>query len=111
MATHSNILAWNIPWTQESGRPQSVGSQRLRPLRMHAHTHVHDDETNYVFWNMYFIFSFCLAYIHILRVLERSKNLVKGELTDFPQILLDSYAVDSLQMISGIFMEGLMRNP
>ena len=56
-------------------------------------------------------FCFCLAYIYILRVLERSKNLVKGELTDFPQILLDSYAVDSLQMIKGIFMEGLMRNP
>ena len=26
MATHSNILAWKIPWTEESGGLQSVGS-------------------------------------------------------------------------------------
>ena len=28
MATHSSILAWRIPWTEESGRLQSTGSQR-----------------------------------------------------------------------------------
>ena len=30
MATHSNILAWEIPWTEEPGRLQSMGSQRVR---------------------------------------------------------------------------------
>ena len=29
VATHSNILAWKIPWTEEPGRPQSVESQRV----------------------------------------------------------------------------------
>ena len=29
MATHSSILAWKIPWTEEAGRLQSMGSQRL----------------------------------------------------------------------------------
>ena len=29
MATHSNILAWKIPWTEESGRLQSIGWQRV----------------------------------------------------------------------------------
>ena len=29
MATHSSILAWEIPWTEEAGRPQSMGSQEL----------------------------------------------------------------------------------
>ena len=29
MATHSGILAWRIPWTEESGRLQSIGSQRV----------------------------------------------------------------------------------
>ena len=29
MATHSSILAWKIPWTEEPGRLQSVGSQRV----------------------------------------------------------------------------------
>ena len=27
MATHSSILAWRIPWTQEPGRLKSMGSQ------------------------------------------------------------------------------------
>ena len=29
MANHSSILAWRIPWTEESGRPQSIGLQRV----------------------------------------------------------------------------------
>ena len=29
MATHSNILAWKIPWTEEPGTLQSIGSQEL----------------------------------------------------------------------------------
>ena len=30
MATYSSILAWKIPWTEEFGRPQSIGLQRVR---------------------------------------------------------------------------------
>ena len=30
MTTHSSILAWKTPWTEEPGGPQSVGSQRVR---------------------------------------------------------------------------------
>ena len=30
VATHSSILAWRIPWTEESGRLQSIESQRFR---------------------------------------------------------------------------------
>ena len=29
MATHSNILAWEIPWTEEPGGLQAIGSQRV----------------------------------------------------------------------------------
>ena len=29
MAIHSSILAWRIPWTEEPGRLQSMGSQEL----------------------------------------------------------------------------------
>ena len=29
VATHSSILAWRIPWTEEPGRLQSMGSQRV----------------------------------------------------------------------------------
>ena len=30
MATHSSILAWEIPWTEEPGGLQSMGLQRVR---------------------------------------------------------------------------------
>ena len=29
MATHASILAWKIPWTEEPGRLQSMGKQRV----------------------------------------------------------------------------------
>ena len=30
LATHSHILAWRIPWTEEPGKLQPMGSQRAR---------------------------------------------------------------------------------
>ena len=30
VATHSSILAWEIPWTEEASRLQSLGLQRVR---------------------------------------------------------------------------------
>ena len=41
MATHSSVLAWRIPWTEEPGGLQSVGSQRVRhdgSESLHAHS-------------------------------------------------------------------------
>ena len=39
MATHSRILAWRIPWTEEPGGLQSMGSQRVRHnLMTNTHT-------------------------------------------------------------------------
>ena len=38
MATHSSILAWEIPWTEESGGLQSVGLKKTHTgLNMHRH--------------------------------------------------------------------------
>ena len=33
MASHSNILAWEFPWTEEPGGLQSMGSQSLTQLK------------------------------------------------------------------------------
>ena len=42
MATHSSILAWRIPQTEEPGGPQSLGLQELDTTEhAHAHTHTH----------------------------------------------------------------------
>ena len=40
MATHSNILAWEIPWSEELGGLQSIELQRVR-ASAHTHTHTH----------------------------------------------------------------------
>ena len=42
MSTHSRILAWEIPWTEDPGGLQSMGSQRVR----------HDLETKQQQWKM-----------------------------------------------------------
>ena len=46
-ATHSSILAWRIPWTEEPGRLQSMGSQRVRQ-DLATFTHTLFDSTIYV---------------------------------------------------------------
>ena len=37
MATHSNILAWKIPWTEKPGGLQSMGSQRVGKVKDRGH--------------------------------------------------------------------------
>ena len=39
-AAHSSILAWKIPWTEEPGSLQSMGSQRVGCDRVTEHTHL-----------------------------------------------------------------------
>ena len=39
MATHSSILAWEIPWTEEPGGLQSIGSQRVGHGLVTEHSH------------------------------------------------------------------------
>ena len=43
MATHSSILAWRIPWTEESGGLQSMGSQK-------SQTRLSDFTFTYIHW-------------------------------------------------------------
>ena len=40
MAAHSSILAWRIPWTEEPGGLQSVGSQGIGRDCRHLNTHM-----------------------------------------------------------------------
>ena len=47
--SHSNILAWEMPWTEEPGRLQSTGSQRVR----HYWAHTNPCE-NHLFYNVIF---------------------------------------------------------
>ena len=44
MATHSNILAWEIPWTEKPGGVQSMGSQSQTRLSSHTHTKLEQED-------------------------------------------------------------------
>ena len=41
MATHSSILAWRIPWTEEPGELQSMGSEESDITETHFHFTFH----------------------------------------------------------------------
>ena len=65
MAPYSSILAWRIPWTEEPGRLQSMGSQRVR------HNWVTNPHTTYKWYWYYVIFVFaCLSSPN--RIISRS---------------------------------------
>ena len=51
MATHSSIIAWKIPWTEEPGRLQSMGSQRVR----HDLAHILNQEPRRVEGESFFL--------------------------------------------------------
>ena len=57
MATHSSILTWKIPWTENSGRLQSIGSQRVRHDSNWAHSSLelprqYEKLIYYLMWNL-----------------------------------------------------------
>ena len=53
MAIHSSTVAWKIPWTEEPGRLQSMGSQRLRhdwaTSRHFIYVHIYDFVSAFIF--------------------------------------------------------------
>ena len=61
MATHSSILAWEIPWTEEPGGLQPVGSQEVE----HDWAHVHC--TGHLF---FFLFGLATFYVGSPRCLK-----------------------------------------
>ena len=63
MATHSSVLAWKIPWTEEPGGLQSIGSQRighdLATKQQQKHIHIK------------LILDFTMTYIYIINSLVK----------------------------------------
>ena len=52
MAPHSSIVAWKIPWMEETGGLQSMGLQRVRHDWAHAHTHTHTHTHTQLIYNI-----------------------------------------------------------
>ena len=67
MATHSSILAWRIPWTEEPGGLQSMGSQSLTRLSNLA--------TAYIYIHIY-IYIYTYIYIYIKK--EKKEHVLFG---------------------------------
>ena len=81
MATHSSILAWGIPWTEEPGGLQSIGLQRVR----------HNGVTNIFIFHQpeisaaSFLVSFSLiSCLHEEYALDRPLGLPCGHLQSHP---------------------------
>ena len=67
MATHSSTPAWKIPWMEEPGRLQSMGSLRIRhdwatSLHIHTHTHIY---YIYIYIHLLYIFIYVYFFIYI----------------------------------------------
>ena len=76
MATHSSILAWEIPWTEDPGRLQSMGSQRVR----------HDLVTKPPPQQNNFISLFSILVISVFLKLRESLRRIK-EVQDIPAFM------------------------
>ena len=68
MATPSSILAWRIPWTEERGRLQSIGSQRVGHDRRDL-AHMHQRKQTAFIW-----YACMIIQMHFLKELPNEEN-------------------------------------
>ena len=66
MATHSSLLAWKIPWTEEPGGLQSMGSQRVG----------HDEATSFFYILFHYGLSQNIGYSSIHYTFCIAQNIV-----------------------------------
>ena len=95
-ATHSSILAWKIPWTEEPGGLQSMGLQRVghdwvtshthtKRLKTHSQTHVH---THYSYYPIH-----CLVHCHFpvnvssMKAEKKNSNVLFASFSPFSSLL------------------------
>ena len=62
MAIQSRVLAWKIPWIEEPGRLQSMGSQRAGHDWAHRHAHMHTRASNGLHFIPWKSFSLSILY-------------------------------------------------
>ena len=84
-ATHSSILAWRIPWREESGGLQSIGLQRMKWLSMHWSYFIHSkrslvSSSHFSFkkqiWKLSPFLPVCCAHIILLILMCFKRNSI-----------------------------------
>ena len=84
MTTHSSILAWEIPWTEEPDGLQSTGSQRV------GHDLVTEQPQQFLFTSFFYSLFVHVALENLLKVIckegvkDKCVNLTKSQSRDFP---------------------------
>ena len=77
MATHSNILAWRIPWIEEPGRLQSTWSESdTTEATKHSYIYVHMH--TYIQYTIIYSWPICIYYYYYWMVRSGNKNLEKA---------------------------------
>ena len=115
MATHSCIFAWRIPWTEEPGRLQSIGLQRVRHDwrdLAHMHTGIEISEIKITLretgcvcvcvWNRQVNAKFLCSVINVIIVRRPENSEITGRLGQGRQLHYMEH-VTVLQQISRIW--------
>ena len=105
MAIHSSTIAWKIPWTEEPGRLQSMGSQRVRHdwatslhsfLYSPALTSVHDYWKNHSLVDKVMSLLFNVLSRLVIAFLPRSKRLLISQLQSPSAVILEPQKINSV---------------
>ena len=103
MATHPSVLAWRIPWTEEPGRIQSMGSQSQTRLsnwpRMHSKIRNKAPPSLSYFWN----FPFFLAFHTLDSGLNTSEGLINQQCLPWWRVPGNYWGLSSVVTISFIW--------
>ena len=75
MATHSSILAWKIPRTEEPGRLRSMGSQRVG----HDQVTTYSTALTHFTFNTYLLNCVLIVFVFFFFFLETTVNLKQGQ--------------------------------
>ena len=102
MATHSSILAWKMPWTEDPGRLQSMGSQRVRhnwATSLHSHPYMNTGKTialnRWTFVSKVIFLFFNMLSKLVITFLPRSKRLLISWLWSPSAVILEPKKIKS----------------
>ena len=96
MATHSSIFAWRIPWTEEPGGPQYIGSQRVgHDRRLSAPAYMLQGKKQGQFSQSDIVASVRKEGVWLIRYLFSPSKLELGCLPDYSDTLISCCAACS----------------
>ena len=102
MATHSSILAWKMPWTEDPGRLQSMGSPRVRhnqATSLHSHPYMTNGKTialnRWKFASKVIFLFFNMLSKLVITLLPRSKRLLISWLWSPSAVILEPKKIKS----------------